>query len=62
MTWREFKWKVDIAILEARASDAIEIEYIDTGAFPGRVDIYVHPFSSPVEPREKWPTTLAVQG
>ena len=62
MTWHEFKSKVDGAILDAGVTEAVEIEYIDTGAFPGKVDIYVHPFSSPVEPPEKWKTTLAVQG
>ena len=62
MTWREFKSKVDSAILEAGETEAVEIEYIDTGGFPDKVDIFVHPFTSYVLPPEKWPTTLAVQG
>jgi len=62
VTWHEFKSKVDIAILEAGMTEAVEIEYIDTGAFPDEVDIFVHPFESYVLPPEKWKTTLAVQG
>jgi len=56
MTWHEFKSKVDIAILEAGVTEAVEIEYIDTWAFPIRVDIFVHPFEHADD------FTLAVQG
>ena len=62
MTWHEFKSKVDLEILEAGKTDAVEIEYIDTGEFPTRVDIFVRPFAVGVFPPEKWKTTLAVQG
>jgi len=56
MTWREFKSKVDIAILGAGKTETIQIEYIDTGAFPISVDIFVHPFEHADD------FTLAVQG
>ena len=62
MTWHEFKEKVDSVIFEAGATDAVEIEYIDTGTLPDHVDIFVHPFESYVLPPEKWETTLVVQG
>ena len=62
MTWHEFKSKVDGAILDAGVTEAVEIEYIDTGSFPGNVDIYVYPFESCIQPPGKWKTTLVVQG
>lgn len=56
MTWREFKSKVDSEILEAGKTESIVVEYIDTGAFPIGVDIFVHPFEHADD------FTLAVQG
>lgn len=62
LTWHEFKSKVDNAIREAGATGDIEIEYIDTGAFPNSADIFVCPLESYVQPPGKWETMPVVQG